>query len=64
MWMDRTGRGLSEVAASPAAFRQISLTPDGGTAAVERRDSQGVSSVWTIDLQSGATVRVPAEYWS
>ena len=32
--------------------------------AVERRDAQGLSSVWTIDLESGATVRVPGEYWS
>jgi Tol biopolymer transport system component len=64
LWVDRDGEGLSEVAASAAAFRQISLTPDGRTAAVDRRDAQGVTSVWTIDLQSGATVRVPAEYWS
>ena len=64
LWVDRDGEGLSEVAASAAAFRQLSLTPDGRTAAVDRRDAQGVSSVWTIDLESGATVRVPAEYWS
>jgi Tol biopolymer transport system component len=64
LWVDRGGEGLSEVAASPAAFRQLSLSPDGRTAAVDRRDAQGVSSVWTIDLESGATLRVPAEYWS
>jgi eukaryotic-like serine/threonine-protein kinase len=64
MWMDRTGEGVSEIAASSAAFRQLSLSADGRTAAVERRDAQGVSSVWTVDLPSGATVRVPAEYWS
>jgi serine/threonine protein kinase len=64
MWMDRTGEGLAEIAASPAAFRQVSLSPDGRTAAVERRDAQGLSSVWTIDLESGATVRVPGDYWS
>jgi len=64
MWMDRTGEGLAEIAASPAAFRQVSLSPDGRTAAVERRDAQGLSSVWTIDLGTGATVRVPGEYWS
>ena len=38
----------------PAAFRQVSLSPDGRTAAVERRDAQGLSSVWTIDLESGS----------
>lgn len=64
MWMDRTGEGVSEIAASSAAFRQLSLSADGRTAAVERRDAQGLSSVWTVDLPSGATVRVPAEYWS
>jgi Tol biopolymer transport system component len=64
MWMGRNGEGMSEIAASAAAFRQLSLSPDGRTAAVERRDAQGLSSVWTIDLESGATVRVPGEYWS
>src|SRR5688500_15337759 len=64
VWIDRSGEGASEIPASPAAFRQLSLAPDGRSAAVERRDAQGVSSVWTIDLQAGATVRVPAAYWS
>ena len=64
MWIDRRGNALSEVAAAAAAFRQLSLSPNGQVAAVERRDAQGVSSVWTIDLEAGATVRVPAEYWS
>lgn len=63
-WLDRAGEGVAEVGASAAAFRQLSLSPDGRTAAVERRDAQGVSSIWTIDLQTGATVRVPAEYWA
>ena len=64
LWLDRSGNGVSEIAASAAAFRQLSLTPDGRTAVVERRDAQGVSSVWTIDTEAGATVRVPSEYWS
>ena len=64
MWMGRDGEGLAEIAAAPAAFRQVSLSRDNRTAAVERRDAQGLSSVWTIDLESGATVRVPGEYWS
>jgi eukaryotic-like serine/threonine-protein kinase len=63
MWIDRAG-DFSEIPSSAAAFRQISIAPDGRTAAVERRDAQGVSSVWTIDLEAGATVRVPTEYWS
>ena len=64
VWMDRSGEAASEVPASAAAFRQLSLAPDGRSVAVERRDVQGVSSVWTIDLAAGAAVRVPAEYWS
>src|SRR5688572_6217406 len=64
VWIDRSGESPAEIPASAAAFRQVSLAPDGRTAAVERRDAQGVSSVWTIDLEAGATVRVPAEYWS
>src|SRR5688572_19892100 len=64
VWIDRAGESPAEIPASAAAFRQVSLAPDGRTAAVERRDAQGVSSVWTIDLEAGATVRVPAEYWS
>ena len=63
MWIDRAGE-FTEIPASAAAYRQISIAPDGRTAAVERSDAQGVSSVWTIDLQAGMTVRVPAEYWS
>ncbi|HEX4915094.1 MAG TPA: protein kinase [Vicinamibacterales bacterium] len=63
VWIDRQGE-FSEIPASAAAFRQISMAPDGRTAAVERTDAQGVSSVWTIDLEAGMTVRVPAEYWS
>jgi eukaryotic-like serine/threonine-protein kinase len=64
MWIDRSSEGASEIPASAAAFRQLSLAPDARSVAVERRDAQGVSSVWTIDLEAGATVRVPAEYWS
>jgi Tol biopolymer transport system component len=64
MWLDRQGEGVAEIAASAAAFSQLSLSPDGRTAAVARRDAQGLSSVWTIDLESGASLRVPVEYWS
>jgi Tol biopolymer transport system component len=63
-WVSRSGEGVAEVAASPAAFQQLVLSNDDRTATVERRDAQGVSSVWTIDLQAGATLKVPADYWS
>ena len=63
-WVDRAGTSVTTIAIPPAAFRQISLTSDGRVAAVDRRDAQGVSSVWTIDLQQGTSTRVPAAYWS
>ena len=63
-WVDRDGRELSAIAAPPGAFRQLSLSPDGRVVAVDRSDAQGVSSVWTIDLQRGTSDRVPAAYWS
>jgi Tol biopolymer transport system component len=40
------------------------LTPDARSAVVDRRDAQGVSSVWAIDLQAGSSARIPADYWS
>jgi Tol biopolymer transport system component len=63
-WLDRAGTLLSSIAVPPAAFQQIALSPDGRMAAVDRRDAQGVSSVWTINLQDGSSTRVPADYWS
>ncbi len=63
-WIDRAGGSVTAIATPPAAFRQISLTSDGRVAAVDRRDAQGVSSVWTIDLQQATSTRVPAAYWS
>jgi Tol biopolymer transport system component len=63
-WVDRSGNELGAIASPPGAFRQISLTADGRTAAVDRGDAQGVSSVWLIDLERGASTRVPAQYWA
>jgi Tol biopolymer transport system component len=63
-WVDRSGRTIATVATPAAAFNQIALAPDGRIAAIDRRDAQGVSSVWTIDVQDGSSARVPASYWS
>lgn len=63
-WLDRSGREVADIGSPPGAIGQISLTADGRTAAVERRDAQGVSSVWLIDLARGTSTRVPAEYWA
>ncbi|MGH9387562.1 MAG: hypothetical protein ACRD2N_25155, partial [Vicinamibacterales bacterium] len=42
------------------------LDPTGRRLAVDRRDAQGVSSVWLIELDPATptSARVPAEYWS
>jgi Tol biopolymer transport system component len=63
-WVDRAGKEVGAIASSSGAFRQVSLSGDGKTAAVDRRDAQGVSSVWLIDLESGSSTRVPAQYWA
>jgi Tol biopolymer transport system component len=63
-WVDRRGVTQSTVTASAGAFRALALSSEGRIAAVDRRDAQGVSSVWTIDLQDGAMARVPAAYWA
>ena len=63
-WVDRAGKTQAAIPASPSAFRQLTLGHGGRVAAVDRRDAQGVSSVWTIDLQQGTGTRVPAEYWA
>lgn len=63
-WVDRSGKTLTTITTPASAFRQIALRPDGRLAVVDRRDAQGLSSVWTIDLQSGSSTRIPADYWS
>ena len=63
-WVDRSGRELGVIASPPGALRQISLTADGRTAAVDRSDAQGVSSISLVDLERGTSSRVPAEYWA
>jgi Tol biopolymer transport system component len=63
-WVDRAGKELAAIASPPGAIRQLSLTADSRTAAVDRRDAQGVSSVWLIDLERGTSARVSAEYWA
>lgn len=65
-WVDRTGKTIAGIAVPPGSFRQLSLDPSGRRLAVDRRDAQGVSSVWLVDLDPAHTTRtrVPAAYWS
>jgi Tol biopolymer transport system component len=64
VWIDRTGTAAGSVATPPGAFRAAALSPDGRTIAVDRRDAQGLPSVWLVDAASGASARVSAAYWS
>jgi serine/threonine protein kinase len=63
-WVDRRGDDQSTIAAPPGTFRQLSLSPDDRFLALDRRDAQGLSSVWVLDLARGLSSRVPAAYWS
>jgi Tol biopolymer transport system component/tRNA A-37 threonylcarbamoyl transferase component Bud32 len=65
-WVDRAGTPLANIAVPPGSFRQLALDPSGQTLALDRRDAQGVSSVWLIDLDPAkpTSARVPAAYWS
>lgn len=53
VWVNRAGRPLGTIASPPGSFRAVSLSPDGRTVAVDRRDAQGLPSVWLIDTGKG-----------
>ena len=39
----------------PGSFRSLSITPDDRLATIDRRDAQGLSSVWVLDLGRGTS---------
>ena len=63
-WVDRAGRAISDIASPPGTFRTLALSPDGKTLAIDRRDAQGLPSVWLVDAGSGASSRLTAAYWA
>jgi Tol biopolymer transport system component len=63
-WLDRSGTVVGSIAAAPGSFRSIALSPDGRTVAVDRRDAQGLPSVWLIDAARGVSTRLTSTYWS
>lgn len=63
-WIDRSGHEGASVSVPPGAFRNMSMTADGRVLAIDRNDAQGVSSVWTVELDRGPSARIPAAYWS
>jgi Tol biopolymer transport system component len=63
-WVDRTGRDVAAVDMPAGSFRSLSMTPDDRVATIDRRDAQGLSSVWLVDLVRGGTEQVPSAYWA
>jgi eukaryotic-like serine/threonine-protein kinase len=64
VWVDRAGRTLGTVQSPPGSFRTMSLSPDGRTLAIDRRDAQGLPSVWLIETEDGTSRRLTSTYWS
>jgi Tol biopolymer transport system component len=57
-------RPVADLESPPGAFRTLALSPDGRTVAVDRRDAQGLPSVWLVDSARGTSSRLTATYWS
>jgi Tol biopolymer transport system component len=63
-WLDRSGQAAGAIASPPGTFRTTALSPDGRTLAIDRRDPQGLPSVWFVDVATGASSRLTAAYWA
>jgi Tol biopolymer transport system component len=63
-WVDRQGNAIGSIDTPSGTFRTMTLAPDDRTLAVDRRDAQGLPSVWLVDVQGGASTRLPSTYWS
>jgi Tol biopolymer transport system component len=56
VWFDRTGKRLGTVGAPGQYSGGVSLSPDGRTIAVERRDVGNID-IWLIDIARGVPTR-------
>jgi Tol biopolymer transport system component len=63
-WVDRKGAAVGAIDAPPGTFRTMTLAPDDRTLAIDRRDAQGLPSVWLVDAERGTSDRLPSTYWS
>ena len=63
-WVDRAGRDVASINMPPGGFRALSMTPNDQMASIDRRDAQGLSSVWLLNLATGAAEQVPSSYWA
>ncbi len=58
VFVDRSGRKLSEVGEPQAYTERVRISPDGRQALVSRRDSQrGINQLWLVDLSRGTAAR-------
>jgi Tol biopolymer transport system component len=64
VWVDRSGKPVGAIESPPGAFRTLTLSPDARTIAIDRRDAQGLPSVWLVDTARGTSSRLTAAYWS
>jgi Tol biopolymer transport system component len=64
VWIDRQGKEIGGVSSPPGSFRTMALSPDGKTLAIDRRDAQGLPSVWLVDVERGTSTRLTAAYWA
>ena len=63
-WLDRQGNPVGTIASPPGTFRSLTLSPDGRTLAIDRRDAQGLPSVWLVDTARATSTRLTAAYWA
>ena len=57
-WYDLAGRRTGQLAMPPGHFERITISPDGKHAVAVRAASPSESSLWLIDLASGAGTRL------
>ena len=60
LWLDRSGRTLSEVPLPTGRWEDVQISPDGQRAAVLRRISASQTDVWLVDLARGVASRLHA----
>jgi Tol biopolymer transport system component len=64
LWVNRRGTPIRSIPSPPGSFRTIALSPDGNTLAIDRRDAQGLPSVWLVDTGRDTSTRLTAAYWA
>jgi eukaryotic-like serine/threonine-protein kinase len=58
VWIDREGRRLGQ-AGAPAQYQQVTLSPSGRQAAVQRVDAEtGNPDIWVVELATGIASRL------